>query len=291
MKLQVQHIVVCRHAQETAYTVPCPTIFFTFAGLEFHESPGFLIGPGATGLGITPQNLPIHFRFNEKRENYAILCKSDDVRISTTSDRTDIRYAGEWLSVPMFIPIDSGRLDGWRLELEHMRASFLMPTARNRLRAELGVLNMLRHMLDENKTTTSISPAGRLKNLIDNDLTETHSTDALSAQCGYSPDHLRLLFTKEFGTTPKQYRIRRRMAEAMEWITGSHLTTKEIAWRLGFSQMSHFSAAFKATHGQTPSDAIRRFRGTKEPRPLQPTSPLSHRKEDIDWRSCCPEIK
>ena len=293
MNLHVHHIVVCRHAQETSYSVPCPTISFTFAGLEFHESKGFRIEAGSTGLGLTPQGLPIHFRFNEHRENYAILFDSDDVRISTVPNRADIRYSGEWLSVPLFVPIDAERLDGWRLELEHMRTSFLMPTAKNRLRAELGVLNMLRHMLDENTTTASLSPAGRLKNLIDSDLAETRSTNELSTECGYSPDHLRLLFIKEFGSTPKQYRIRRRMAEAMEWITGSRLTTKEIAWKLGFSQMSHFSAAFKDSHGQTPSEAIRRFRGAKGqiPHPSTVVSPPRNRAEDFNWRECCPDIQ
>jgi AraC-like DNA-binding protein len=269
MKLRVRYIVACRFAQETAYSVPSPTISFTFAGLEFHESPGFRIGADTTGLLLMPQNLPIHFRFNERRENYAVLFDSSDVRLSAVPDQVDIRHAGEWLSIPMFIPVDAGRLDGWRLELERMRTAFLMPTPKNRLRVELGVLNILRHMVDETTSTIGISPSERLKNLIDADSSESRSLDELCAECGYSPDHLRLLFTKEFGSTPKQYRIRRRMAEAMEWITGSRLTTKEIAWRLGFSQVSHFSAAFKAMHGKSPREAIQKFRGTKRLFPPQ----------------------
>lgn len=269
MKLHVRHIVACRFAQETSYIVPCPTLSFTFSGLEFHESPGFRLEGGTTGVLLMPQGLPIHFRFNEQRENYAVLFDSSDVRLSAVSDQVDIRHAGEWLSIPLFIPVDAGRLDGWRLEVERMRTAFLMPTAKNRLRAELGVLNMLRHMVDETTVTVGISPAERLKNLIDSDSSESRSLNELCAECGFSPDHLRLLFTREFGATPKQYRIRRRMAEAMEWITGSRLTTKEIAWRLGFSQVSHFSAAFKAIHGKSPREAIQKFRGTKHLFPPQ----------------------
>ena len=262
MEIQIRHVVVCRAAQETAYSVPCPTISFFLSGLEFHESPGFRIDAGATGLNFNPQGTPIHFRFNEQRENYAILFDSADVRTGALPDRAEIRHAGEWLSVPLFVPVEAGRLDGWRLELERIRTAFLMPTAKNRLRAELGVLNLLRHMMDETSGDGGVSPADRLKQLIDADPAESRTTDDLSAECGYSPDHLRILFVKAFGVTPKQYRIRRRMAEAMEWITGSRLSAKEIAGRLGFAQLSHFSAAFKTIHGMSPREAVRRFRRT-----------------------------
>ncbi len=269
MKLHVRHIVACRFAQETSYSVPCPTLSITFSGLEFHESPGFRVGADSSGLLLMPTALPIHFQFNERRENYAFLLDSNDIRISALPDQVDIRHDGEWLSIPMFTPVDAGRLDGWRLEAERIRTAFLMPTTKNRLRAELGVLNMLRHMVDETTATLGLSPAEQLKNLIDADSSESRSLDELCAECGYSPDHLRLLFTREFGSTPKQYRIRRRMAEAMEWITGSRLTTKEIAWRLGFSQVSHFSAAFKAIHGKSPREAIQKFRGSRRLFPPQ----------------------
>lgn len=289
MNLHIRHVVVCRHAQETAYTVPCPTVAFTFAGLDYHESPGFRVEADATGMSLNPQGIPIRFRFNEHRENYAILFDSDDVRLGAAPDRVDIRHAGEWLSIPLFVPVDAGRLDGWRLELERIRTSFLMPTARNRLRAELGVLNLIRHMVDGTAAVGGISLPERLKGLIDADVTGSRSMDALCRECGYSPDHLRILFMKAFGVTPKQYRVRRRMAEAMEWVAGSRLSTKEIAGRLGFLQVSHFSAAFRAMHGLSPREAIRRFRGTGGNTPAPPTPPHIRREEDADWNVCCPE--
>ncbi len=289
MNLHVHHIVVCRDAQTATYTVPCPTIAFIFAGLDFLEAPGFRMNAGVTGIAVNPKGLPIHFRFNERRENYAILFDSDEVRLGKAPHQFEIKHGGEWLAVPMFVPIDAERLDGWRLEMERIRTAFFMPTARNRLRAELGVMNMIRHMIDENTVSLGISPAERLKTLIDNDSTEIRSTDELSTECGYSPDHLRILFAKEFGTTPKQYRIRRRMTEAMEWITGSRLSTKEIAARLGFSQSSHFSAAFRAIHGKSPREAIRQFR-VASGHPSRQNAPLSlPRKEALDWQACCPK--
>lgn len=289
MNLRIRHVVVCRFAQETSYAVPCPTLSFTLAGLEFHESPG-LRHERVTGIYLTAQGLPIHFRYNEHRENYAILFDSEDVRRSSAADRVEIRHGGEWLSVPMFVPVDAGRLDGWRMELERIRTAFLMPTARNRLRAELGVLNLIRLMVDETTVAGAVSPAELLKNLIDADAAESRSTDELCADCGYSPDHLRILFVKAFGVTPKQYRIRRRMAEAMEWIAGSRLSTKEIAGRLGFLQQSHFSAAFRAVHGMSPRDAIRRFRGTGARTALPQRPILERRTEDVEWHTYCPEM-
>lgn len=262
MNLHIRHVVVSRFAQETSYTVPCSTLSFTLAGLEFHKSPNLQVEGGVTGILLAPQGLPVHFRYNAQRENYAILFDSTDLRQSDAPDRAEIRHEGEWLSVPVFMPVNAERLDGWRLELERIRTSFLIPTTRNRLRTELGVLNMIRHIVDETTMLSGISPAERLKNLIDANADASRSTDELCAECGYSPDHLRILFIKAFGVTPKQYRIRWRMAEAMEWIAGSRFSAKEISGKLGFRQQSHFSAAFKAIHGMSPREAICRFRGS-----------------------------
>jgi AraC-like DNA-binding protein len=287
MNLHIRHVVVCRHAQETAYVVQCPTIGFTFSGQEFSEYPGLRTGAGATGLFLYPQGLPIHFRFNERRENYAVLFDSDDIRTSTAAGRVEIRHGEEWFAVPLFVPVEAGRLEGWRVELERIRLASLMPTARNRLHAEIGVLNMIRYMAEESAPAVVLSPAGRLKSLIDADPAGARSMKALCAECGYSPDYLRLLFMKEFGVTPKPYRIRRRMAEAMEWITGSGLSVKEMAWRLGFSQVSHFSAVFKAVHGMSPREAMCRFRGPEgRAPPLLPRDTRSLRRYYATYSSC-----
>lgn len=288
MNITIRHVVVCRSAQETAYTVPNHTLSFVFEGLEFSDSPGFHVGPDATGLNLYPQGLPIRFRYNARRVNYAILFDSDDVRLSSAPDRVDLHNAGDWFSIPLFIPVDTDRLEGWRLELEHIRSSFLMPTARNRLRAEMGVLNMLRHMMDGAVSSGGFSPAGRLKALIDADPAGTHTLEELCADCDYSADHLRILFMKEFGATPKQYRIRRRMAEAMEYIAGSRLSIKEISGRLGFEQLSHFSAAFKAVHNLQPREALRRFRGTGQPPSLRLESQPYPPPESINLTTICP---
>jgi AraC-like DNA-binding protein len=294
MDLRLRHVVVCRFPQETAYAVPCPTLSFTLAGLEFHESPGLWLAAESTGIFFAAQGLPVRFRYSEQRENFAILFDSHDVRAGRAPDRVEVRHNGEWVALPVFVAVDAGRLEGWRLELERIRTSFLMPTATNRLRAELGTLNLIRYMLDAGVAPAGgVSPAGKLKNLIDADAAGARSMSALCAECGYSPDHLRLLFVKSFGATPKQYRIRRRMAEAMEWIAGSRLSAKEIAARLGFSQMSHFSAAFKAVHGMQPREAIRRFRGTGEPSSaaavIAPT-PETEEPGTEDMRVYCPDM-
>ncbi len=262
MNLTVRHVLTFRTEEENAYTVPMPTLAFVLAGLDYMESPGFRVKSGATGLFFHPQGLPIRFRFTERRENYAILFACNAIRGGAVPGRAEIRNEGAWFSVPLFVPVETGRLEGWRLELERMRTAFLMPTAKNRLRVELGVFNMLRYLMDETTVTIGISAAEHLKSLIDADSSASRSMHDLCAACDYSPDHLRILFRRQFGTTPKQYHIRRRMVEAMESITGSRQSIKEIAWRLGFTQVSHFSAAFKIVHGLTPREAVRRFRGT-----------------------------
>lgn len=82
----------------------------------------------------------------------------------------------------------------------------------------------------------------------------------LSRRCGYSVEHLRKLFRKEFHISPKQYRQRQLVAQAMAMAADTQLTVKEISSRLGYTYVSHFSAQFKAATGITPTGAIQKYR-------------------------------
>ncbi|MHC4885298.1 MAG: helix-turn-helix domain-containing protein [Planctomycetota bacterium] len=260
MRLDLQHVVVCRYEQETEYVVPCPTIALVLSGHRYTEMPGLRVEGDVTGFFLQPAGVPLRFGYTAARENYAFLVESGDIRMAENGGTAELRHAGEWAPVPLFVPVEAARLEGWRVEVEEIRSAFLMPTVENRLRAELGVLSLFRVFLGEGKTEQDNSPARRLKNLIDSDPEEKRTLRALCRECGYTVDHLRLLFQQAFGATPKQYRMRRRMAAAMEWVTSSTLSVKEIAARLGFRQVSHFSAAFRLAHDLSPREAIKRYR-------------------------------
>ena len=65
---------------------------------------------------------------------------------------------------------------------------------------------------------------------------------------------------REYRVSPLAYRRQRRMAQAMELISATGLSVKEIARRLGFHHTPAFTTAFAELFGRSPKEAIRAFR-------------------------------
>ena len=78
------------------------------------------------------------------------------------------------------------------------------------------------------------------------------SLSDLSFKCGYSPDHIRTLFTARYGVTPKTFRTDYRMRLAKDFLALGALSVRDIAAHLGYSHAAHFSTAFKQHFGHPP---------------------------------------
>jgi AraC-like DNA-binding protein len=75
----------------------------------------------------------------------------------------------------------------------------------------------------------------------------------LATAVGTSPFYLTRLFRRELGIPLHQYVLRLRLAIAMERIRQGADPLSRLAFDLGFSSHSHFSAAFRRVFGITPS--------------------------------------
>jgi AraC family transcriptional regulator, arabinose operon regulatory protein len=91
------------------------------------------------------------------------------------------------------------------------------------------------------------------------DLSRKLTESELADKIGVSPQHLCALFKSEIGETPVRYLNKLRMNKARELLedeTGSALSIKEIAARVGCRDLSHFVRDFQQRFGLSP----RRFR-------------------------------
>jgi len=61
-------------------------------------------------------------------------------------------------------------------------------------------------------------------------------------------------FTKYFGKSPHRYIVEQRISKAKQFLSESSFNITDIAYELGFSSASHFSASFKSTTGMTPRE-------------------------------------
>jgi len=95
--------------------------------------------------------------------------------------------------------------------------------------------------------------------LIEGRLASPPMVEELALMCGMRAADFVRAFRVEFGETPHQLVLTRRIAKAKQLLAGDvSLTT--IALELGFASHGHFTATFHARTGVTPSDYRRRTR-------------------------------
>lgn len=261
MRIEIEHIGVYRQPQTFHEITTRNLLCFVISGLRHHRlngrerdiSPPFFIleGPG----------LMIDAEYGRDRENWAVVLRGPLIRESSARpDWVTLSDGEREIQTPKIVVAPKELVSGWRTEFERCQALFSQPTPLNIFRIETAIMNMLRFMIDSVVDYSPETPAGKLKSLIDQDHDFSRSLDELSRRCGYSPNHGRLLFEKEFHISPGKYRSRKRLAAAMKLISESDCFVKEIAERLGFSNLPAFTAFFRKETGFPPSQAISRYR-------------------------------
>ncbi len=84
--------------------------------------------------------------------------------------------------------------------------------------------------------------------------------EAIAARAGRHPVHLAREFHRYFGASIGEYRRAERLRRADE-LLGTTRGLSEIALACGFNSHSHFTRAFAAAHGVTPSEYRKRLGG------------------------------
>lgn len=258
---EVNHLNVYREAQVGDTRPQHNWISFVVSGMIKFKSPGIdLVNPGPHFL-LGGRGMHVVTEFGPNRENWVIQLATDGMRLSRRPGWVEIRSGKKWISFPCVTPVDPAEVPGWQHEYRLLREASIEPLPRNLLRLDLGIRNIFRFILDRHSVSRPNDlPVSRFRVLMEQTKTSGQTLTNLSRQTGYSPQHMRSLFRKEYGVSPAAYRTRYRMKEAMEFVTNSNLTVKEIAFRLQFRHVSHFSLAFKKTFGIPPRQAIATYR-------------------------------
>jgi AraC-like DNA-binding protein len=100
----------------------------------------------------------------------------------------------------------------------------------------------------------------RVREYIDQHLTESVRTEVLARIAALSPGHFNRAFKQSTGISPHRYILQKRVAFATELLRETTRALADIALDVGFADQSHFCRTFASISGETPSACRRRFR-------------------------------
>ena len=138
---------------------------------------------------------------------------------------------------------------------------------------------------DENRGNALSSPRAtalmRLKTTIERLLIEPGlKPEQVAVEAGISVRYANALLAEEHSSIERYVAERRleRCRDALEDAAQAHRSISEIAFKWGFSDLSHFGRRFKARYGLTPTEYRRRAEHAAAQRPLaEPQRPLAGR--------------
>jgi len=91
----------------------------------------------------------------------------------------------------------------------------------------------------------------------------------LAAEARLSESRFWHIFKDTHGVSPAQWLLDRRLARAIDALSTTDLSVKEISFRAGFGNQSHFSRLFRKRYGRTPVQYRREAQRQQEGAKLQ----------------------
>lgn len=103
----------------------------------------------------------------------------------------------------------------------------------------------------------TVTTVARGVRLIDDGFLTDRSIEELAAILGMGPRHLRRLFTRHLGASPKALDLRRRSHFAAMLLSDTPLPVTSVAFEAGFRSVRQFNDAFVKSFGMPPSEVRR----------------------------------
>ena len=120
----------------------------------------------------------------------------------------------------------------------------------------------------DSSDTRSSRECGLVRRYIDNHFKENLSLDQLAQLAHLNKYYLAHAFRREFGISPINYLIARRIEESRFLLRETDHTLSLIAQMLGFSSLSYFSQCFRRVEGISPMEYRRHHRQRRESYPF-----------------------
>lgn len=116
----------------------------------------------------------------------------------------------------------------------------------------------------ETRAVSANRQCAAVRRYIDLHFKEALTLDALAEEAHMNKYYLSHTFKKEYGVSPINYVISRRIEESRTLLAETDLSLSAIAQMLGFSSLSYFSQVFRRSQSQTPMEFRRAARRSRE---------------------------
>lgn len=112
---------------------------------------------------------------------------------------------------------------------------------------------------DENSSFFIPEPVRQVKQYLDQHTQEKVTLHRLAAMAGISVPHLSAEFKRCYADSPINYLIRQRLQQARYLLLNRGLSISEIAMKVGYEDIFHFSKLFKKHFGKSPQAVRNQF--------------------------------
>lgn len=151
------------------------------------------------------------------------------------------------------VPISS--IEPYLNDYEMLQHLAMLRKSDHRIKSLSVLYDMVSRLASEARPATCNPALTPAIEYIENNIDKPELSMTLLAKASrISEVYLRRLFNREFGISPKQYITQLRISRAKQLLINSGISVSQVAEGCGYSSVYHFSRAFKAFTGYTPSE-------------------------------------
>ena len=115
----------------------------------------------------------------------------------------------------------------------------------------------------------------RVMDIIKNNLSNPDlSVETICSEVGISRVHLNRKLKDLVGISPSALIRETRLRQAAYLLVHNEVNVSEVAFRVGYSSLSHFSNSFREYYGMAPKEFVSKYQGTEDVSYLKQFEPM-----------------